>query len=361
MNCPVCQCQPYAKRSLVSWLNRELALKLTCDALARLIQAGEKLVEQVIDACRRVAEEQQRPVPGAMDRLKVELNRLAQHINFNLKNPGETNEDQTESVRVVRELRTERARVEAELQHLLAAQDAKIAIPTPAEVRRSLKKLAKILTESAQSTDPSDTAILRRLIEDLTNGRIVMSQQGERKRQHGWLRGTFRVPLLGTVVDHITSGAVRCDDDGIEVSIDYKRPLKTDAKAEIAWQLHVDKKSNAEIARELGCCSPYVTKLLKIAAAKNGVEWVDGRSTPLNFPNRYKTPAIFKKIGHAVAALCAKDELLIEEIAAQFEVHVATVRKAIRWSYELRGLKVPNGRTRAGRIKEKRNQHEGSS
>ncbi len=61
MNCPVCQCQPFAKRSLISWLNRELALKLTCDELARLIQADEKLVEQVIDACRRAAEEQQRP------------------------------------------------------------------------------------------------------------------------------------------------------------------------------------------------------------------------------------------------------------------------------------------------------------
>jgi hypothetical protein len=32
-----------------------------------------------------------------------------------------------------------------------------------------------------------------------------------------------------------------------------------------------------------------------------------------------------------------------------------TVRSAIRWHYEQRGLRVPDGRTRAGRIKRNRN------
>ncbi len=208
---------------------------------------------------------------------------MAQKITFNLKNPGESNEDHSESGRVVRELRAERAKVEAGLLHLIAARDAKIAFPTPAEVRRLLKKLAKILTDAAQSTDPSDTAAVRRLVEDLIDGRIVISQHGERKRQKGWLRGTFRVRLLGAVVDQITDGAVKCDNDGIEVSIDYKRPLTTDAKAEIAWQMHKDKKRNAEIAEKLKCCSSYVTKLLKHYAEKNGIKWIDGRSLRFNF------------------------------------------------------------------------------
>lgn len=354
MNCPVCQCMPAPKRPLRSWLNRRNALDLVCKELARRILEDVDLVDQVVDACRREAEPNPQHARGNVEALKARRDKLQRTIDFAMTNVGETPEDRLATARFVQDWRAEKSQVAAELSRLAAAREAKVEIPTRAEICRLLKDLSKLMTDAGQSDNASDRAVLRRLIEELTGGRIIVSQQGERKRQHGWLRGTFRLRLLSTVVGRISNGAVACDDEGVDVSIDFKRPLATDIKAEIAWQLHFDKKRNAEIAMEIGCCSSYVTRLLKIAAEKKGIKWIDGRSLRLNFPPENRQPVLYQRIVDQVMELYFKD-VPLGEIAVMCNVHVATVRKARNWYFEQQGLKVPNGRARAGRIKAKRN------
>jgi hypothetical protein len=182
-----------------------------------------------------------------------------------------------------------------------------------------------------------------------------MSQQGDRKRQHGWLRGTFRLRLLSTLVNRISDGAAVCNNNCIEVSIDFKRPLSIDSQAEIAWRMHKEKKRHAEIAEALGGCSKsYVTKLLKYHAKKHNLEWIDGRSLRSEFPHQNRQPALSKRIVDQVMELYFKD-VPLGEIAVICGVDRTTVRKAIRWYYEQRDKRVPDGRTRAGRTKRNRN------
>src|SRR4051812_4481875 len=96
----------------------------------------------------------QRPVPGLVEKLEVRRDKLQRSITFALKNPGETDEDQAETKRVLAELRAEKAQVETELSRISAAQERKVEIPTRADVRRLLKDLAKVLTEATRSDDP---------------------------------------------------------------------------------------------------------------------------------------------------------------------------------------------------------------
>ena len=338
-----------------------MVLRLLCDELARRIDADVNLVEQVIKACRHAAEEHQRPNPADESRLKISLEKIKRGIDFTLKSPGDTEEDQANSMRVLRELRMDKARLDSEVRGLQTARKERPKVPTAKEVRKVMKELAKILTGASRSSDPEDRAALRGVIEELIDGPIRISQQGERKRQHGWLRGTLRLKYLSTVVNRFSNSAVVCDDEGIEISIDFKRPLKTDTKAEIAWQMHKDKKFHAEIAEALGgCCTSYVTKLLKYYADNNGLDWIDGRSLRLDFPHQNRKPALFKQIVNEVMVLYGKDTP-IGEIATLCKVHPVTARKSIRWFHEQHTLKVPNGRTRAGRIKEMRNRRGSSS
>ena len=151
-----------------------------------------------------------------------------------------------------------------------------------------------------------------------------------------------------------------CDDEGVEVSVDFKRPLSIDTKAEVAWQMHQAKKYHEEIGKELDCCGSYVTKLLKFYAEKHNIEWIDGRSLRLQFPHKNRKPGLFKQLVDRVMAMYFKD-VPLGEIAVACDVHVATVRKTRNWYFEEQGLPVPNGRTRAGQIKRDRNRDKGSS
>jgi site-specific DNA recombinase len=75
--CKVCRGLPHEKMPLYSLLPRALALTLTCRTLADLVRQDTQLVDAVIDACRRAAQDLQRPDPARLQGLRSRKRRSA--------------------------------------------------------------------------------------------------------------------------------------------------------------------------------------------------------------------------------------------------------------------------------------------
>jgi len=108
-----------------------------------------------------------------------------------LDNPGETETDRAENRERLRKLRADRAAVEHQVAEIQAAGNRCVEVPTEEIVRELLAKLGDILIRAAGGQDEQAAAAARSVVRDLTGGRIIMSQQGEAKPHHGWLRAPF--------------------------------------------------------------------------------------------------------------------------------------------------------------------------
>ena len=220
--CPVCRALPAESRPLFTHLNRERALRLTCAKLAELVGLDEPLIDQIVLACQREAETAQRPDPEKEAQLRTKLEKITKTIEFNRRNPGDTPEEQEQTEKLLKQLRRERAEVEADLSTLVAAKKRAIAPPTAVQVRQMLTELHTILITAATSRTDGQLGSARRIIELLTGGRIELVQMGDRQARQGWLQGCFRIRLLSFLVERVTGMQPACDDNGMEVVIDYR-------------------------------------------------------------------------------------------------------------------------------------------
>ena len=69
------------------------------------------------------------------------LDKVKKTIEFNRRNPGETEEEQEQTEKLLRQLRGERAAIEAELSAIEAAKTRVITPPTAEQVRQMLTDL----------------------------------------------------------------------------------------------------------------------------------------------------------------------------------------------------------------------------
>src|SRR5205823_9978712 len=129
MVCPECQGLPAGQRPLFTQLNRETALRLTCAKLVGLLRADQRLVDEVVAAFRRHVAEAQEPDPAALQSMSARVEKLSQRIGFVMSNPGETDADRAESGMVLRSLRAERSRAEADKAALEAARRRPAVLP----------------------------------------------------------------------------------------------------------------------------------------------------------------------------------------------------------------------------------------
>ena len=219
-------------RPLFSKPHRKVVLQLLCERLAELIRQDEDLVHKIISACQAAAAVQ-RPDGSEIEWVEKRIAGLTRKINFNMRNPGETEEDEKEIADTLRNLRQERKVLQDQLGLIRAAAAEPVRVPTEGEAS-PLDNFSDILQCAArgQLGDDQDTA--RDILETLTGGRIDMYQQGERREMHGWLQGRFTVRLLDVLVEKIAAQGPRTGGEGVEVVIDFKRPRKTDADADKA-------------------------------------------------------------------------------------------------------------------------------
>ena len=343
--CPVCRGVLAEKRPLFTHLNRALALRLTCEKLAELVCLDEALVDEIILACQREADVAQRPDPEEENRLRARLEKVKRAIDFNRRNPGDTDDEQKQTEQVLKGLRGERVSIEAELSAIEAAKHRVITPPTAEQVRQMLTELHSVLLKAATSGTDAQLGQARRIIEILTGGRIELFQMGERKAQRGWLQGRFRIRLLSFLIERVTGVRPLGRDEGIEVVIDYREPPAFIAQSEKAKALYDTGMMNAKIAIELGCARNYVTKLLKYWFESRGLVMPDGRSRRGELQQKHLEPPLYQRIADEVMVLF-QCEMLLQDIADTLAIDRNTVTSAIRWWHEVRGLPVPDGRTR---------------
>jgi site-specific DNA recombinase len=351
--CRSCQELPADKRPLYSLLPRALALKLTCRTLADLVRQDSQLVAAVIEACRRHAEDLQRPDPDRLQGLRSRTEALRRQIDFILSNSGETETDRQESAVRLRELRRQRADFEAEITTLQAALTQPAIVPSEAEVREDLAQLAAILTSAGIQETGAEGARVRQIIDLLTGGRIELVQCGETKAKRGWLQGRFRIRLLDGLVERLSGTAPREAQQEPLITIDYREPTPSEACADRVKELYDQGKLIKAIAAELDITRNRAAKALDSWYEQRGLAKPDGRTRRSTLDQKHLGPPLYMQLAEEAMRLYSAGHLL-EEIATRLNCCRPTITRAIKHWHESHDLSAPDGRARREELDRRR-------
>jgi DNA invertase Pin-like site-specific DNA recombinase len=342
MYCPACRGLPVDQRPLYSQLDRPLALRLTCQGLARLIEDHEPLVKETVAACQHEAAALQRPDPARLAQLRTEVEKLTRAIDFNRRNVGATVEDQADTARLVRELGDQRAQAQARLRASEDAARRPVEVPTEGAVRKMIGDLACHLQAAAEGTSEEQVHQAREILRSLTGGRIELYQMGERKAKRGWLQGRFRARVLGNLVEQALGRPSAADGAaGTDVMIDYCEPDPMDAEAERAKRLYDQGLLSSQIAAKLGCGRNWVTKLLQHWHAKYGVPMEDGRKRRASLARKQAGTALYEELADAAKALWDAGHADVQ-IAERLGCSPPTAAAAVAHAHTARGLPAPS-------------------
>jgi len=339
LGCPHCATLEPQSRPLFSKPPRTVVLRLLCERLEALIRQDGNLVDNIIAACQEHAAAIQRPDPSVIATLEKSASDLARKIEFNMRNAGETEEDEKEIAAVLRSLRQERKSIQDQLGLLKAMASKPVRVPDRAEVQSMLDNFAAILQRAAGS-QLDDRAIVRDVLQTLTGGRIDMHQQGQRKNMRGWLQGRFTIRLLDVLVQKASGTHLTTAREGTDVVIDFRRPRKSDADKAIA--LWLDGAQNIEIAKQLGTVPSYISRLLPLGASRMGTTLESLRPQRKLRPVDPARAPGYQQIANEVKTLWWDELFPLGTVAKRLEVSTVTADAAKAWWYESRGLKTPS-------------------
>ena len=226
------------------------------------------------------------------------------------------------------------------------ADDGYLDVASDEEVQSLIDDLAAHLVNATETGSDADQAAVRRLIEDLTGGRILITQQGERRRNGGWLRASFELNVIRHIAGHLDCPTTPTSRT---VQVDLKDDAERLALADQAFNLYEQGLLVKQIAHELGCGWAKVDRLLKEAFRRRGEEMPDGRSRRAQLATRSIEPPKYASIADEAKRLY-DDGALMQEIAWELDCCRDLVTKAIAHWHCSRGLPVPDGRERRSRL-----------
>jgi hypothetical protein len=337
MVCKVCRGLPAPRRPLFSQLPRELALRLTCQKLAELVQGDAELISCVAAACQEEGRRAQQPDPARLEELRKREKQFTEQIQFLLGNAGETEADRRESAASLQALRRRRAEAQAEISRMEAAAGKLLQVPDEGAVRALLQELAAVLAAAAEGHPGEDDRAAREVIALLTGGGIDLYQQGERAPQRRWLQGRFRVRLLPYLLGRLSGlSEDGASDAGVELPIDYREPPGHEVEAERAKQLYDQGLLYSQIAEALHCERNWVTKLLRHWFESRGLPVPDGRRRRATLPTKQVGPALYERLAEAAKALWDEGQADVQ-IAARLECSPPTAAAAVSHWHTSRG------------------------
>ena len=343
------KCREEAEPELYSLLPRLLALNLFCERAAELILADESLVDQTLERFGRHLQNLLEPDPTEAAGLERDIERLTRQINFILDAPGETEQDQKENRDRLAKLRSERAGKQKRLAAIKEAARNPKVLPSADEMREHVRQLAATLREASHSDDPAEVAALQDLIRDLTGGRIVATQQGEKSPHKGWLRLTFQIDVLKVLAQRC--GFPAAEGEPITVEIDVKEADWKDLKCEEVKALYDQDVLEKDIADQLGLHRSQVSMLLKHWEQKHGEKLPDGRKRRATLARKQRKTPVYKEIAEVAKDLWEDPtNLAVVEIARRLETTDTTVWKALAHWYRSHGLPAPTAKQRRERI-----------
>lgn len=344
--CTHCQSTSAAERPLFTLLDGETVVLRLVDELSKRLLSDNELIAEVIATCQEAERQQQRPDAVRMSQLESQTARLQSRIASVLRNMGETPEEVKESESVLRELRAERSTYRAELASMQEALTHPIIIPSSEDVHERIKRIATELNSvlRADSADEDSLCLAREILRRFTGGRIELTQQGERKQHHGWLRGVFEVDLIRALSSDFCGNA-ESQSGSSRIEIDFIRPSEDNELAQKIVELRRRPMPIKQIAVELGIGRNRVSELLRLYAPTLAPDLMvrDGKK----YVERvYFTPRLYRQLADEVRNHFDRGAR-IGEIASLLNVDRTTVKKALEYAYISRGEDPPNTRKRS--------------
>jgi len=340
-----------AQPALVTCLSRDLAWQVITAKCAELVKADASLVDRAVDYCRICAESAQRPDPGRLAELKTSETKLTTRIEFILNNPGDSEADHEENARVLKSVRAERARVQSERASLEAAASRPVKTPGREEVMAILDGLDVTLRRAAESDDEAHVTAVRRVVEIITGGRILITQAGEPVAKRGWLLGSFQVGLWA----HLTQKISGCTDGtGTDqvVRVEFRKGTEAEKLADRVKAMRDEGLRMRDIAAKLGCHRNLVKKALTSWYAQRGQASPDGRGARHLLRLEGDAMPFYQRVAQEAKAL-SDQGLLLQEIAERLKCDRNTVTKTLRYAHERAGEPATDGRTRRRQLTRK--------
>ena len=194
--------------------------------------------------------------------------------------------------------------------------------------------------------------LAREAILELLGGPIVVREIESSGKERKVLRGTFSLPAsktLQAIADWHREETAESPPDQVgeaneSLVIDFRDQSRTDEQGDEAWGLYNQDLPHNEIARRIGCDRSQLTKILRHAAKKRGVELEDGRARRARLKHGYSRTLYNKLIGPAMELW--NQGLLLHQIAERLKVNPATATKAIKAWHDCNGVPMPDCRTR---------------
>ncbi|GAA4464543.1 recombinase family protein [Novipirellula rosea] len=343
--CPTCRFINTDERPLFTHLNRKLAIRLTCEKLVASLEPTDELVASIVAICQRESASLSQAEPESLTTLRTQLNALLSTIEFNRRNPGISDEEQRRTESVLKDLRCQQNELLARLRSVESAMTATDRVPDREAVIEFLEMTRDQLQQCLTTKDETELRNGRRIIDDLIGGTIELHQIGKRVKSKGYLQGRFQIDTVAFAVERLTGMRLVESSAFRDAVIDYKRTMLIDEQSETAKRLWEDGLLHVEIAEQMGCIPPYVTKLIQHWHDQRGLPRPNNKKRRKSLKNKQQRTPLYKQIANQVQELMEAG-LSNLEIARLTKTSDTNVAKAIKWWYEKRDLPVPTAADR---------------
>lgn len=318
-------------------LKRELAEKLILDQVAEWILRDEAWIDEVFAETLAAWRNFQATVPDERRRVEAMLTEMEVKIG-RLVDAVESSAEPDPDIRQrLVDRREERRQLRERLNLLTQRPVVTPQEPTREWVVEQLRELHVVLR--------SGTPAAAHALAALVGGRIVVhevSVDGERRR---FFRGTLKLPPTGVGAMLSQSSPAEDQVASEPILIDFREADPRDAESDRAWTLLQEGMFYLEIAQTLGISKLKLTRLLRRAARRRGVPYVDGRARRSSLGRPTREPSLYMRMADEVGRLI-EEGLSRTEIARRLGMDMTTLRTSVVHYYQSRGLPPVDGRER---------------
>ena len=329
----VCECRTH--------LPRAGAEKRILATIGERILTNPNWREAVFAAMSRAWSERMTSCPNEASELKTQIDECERRIERLITIMESSDDPDPNLVKRLAERRSERQELARRERRL---QSESVATPTPPTREWAEQQLTQ-LGEVLRSATPAAGVALRNLL----NGPIVVEEVIVEGKVRRFWRGqlVFVLDRVAGVQTTQSTGDFAQSECGLTetVVIDFREESRAEQLADHAWELYEQGLMYVEIAEQLGVSQMYVTKVVRTAASRRGIESLDGRHRKAAHDRKRVPPPPFRAIQAEVIKLW-NEGLLMGEIAERFQVSRDLLTRTIAAWHVDHGLPVPDGRTR---------------